>query len=108
MSIVVRILKKKSGNFLTNQEMCGLEEGAQHQLSRLLSETSYDKNDSVLTFDEKVEIRCFAVALAATLQARYGACGLTVPGVVEEWRKSCFSPQEFSEVKNAWMNYEVI
>lgn len=104
MSIVVRILKKTSGQFYAKQQMCVLEEAAQHQLGRLLGETSYDKDDSVLTFEKKVEMRRSAATLAATLQARYGARGLPVPGIVEEWRKRCFSPREFSEVTSAWMN----
>jgi len=97
--IVVSMLKKTPTNFST----C-LEAAIQRRLDWLLTETAYDDNNPYLIFDEKLEIRRTAAILAATLWAYYKSHGLSVPSVVEKWREVCLSPDEFSEIRNAWRN----
>jgi len=97
--IVVRMLKNTPNNFST----C-LEVAIQKRLDWLFTETAYDDNNPYLIFDEKLEIRRAAAILAATLWAHYKSHGLSVPSVVEKWLEVCQSPNEFSEIRNAWRN----
>ncbi len=101
MSIVIRILKNKPANFSTS-----LEVGALNQLNRLLSEAAYSTANSTLLFNEKVEIRRVAAFLAATLWKYYISDGSPVPSVIEKWRDVCLSPEEFAEIRNAWVDCE--
>lgn len=99
--IVVRILKTKSINFST-----GLESATKKRLDRLLTETAYGNGNPDLTFEEKLEVRYVAAILAATLWTHYKSCSSYVPSVVEKWRGVCLSPEEFSEIRNAWGDCE--
>lgn len=99
--IVVRILKNTPTSFSTN-----LEIAIQRRLDRLLTETVYGNGNRDLTFDEKLEIRRVAAILAATLGTHYKSCSSSVPCVVEKWREVCLSPDEFSEIRNAWGDCE--
>ena len=99
--IVVRILKNTPTSFSTN-----LEVATQRRLDRLLTETAYDKDNPFLTFDEKLEVRRISSILAAALWTHYRSRSLSVPGVVEKWRETCLSPDEFSEIRNAWGDCE--
>jgi len=97
LGIVVRILRNRSSSFTS-----GLEAATQKRLDRLLTETDYGNDNPSLTFDEKLEVRRVAAILAAALWTQYRSCGSAVPCVVENWRKTCLSPDEFSEIRNAW------
>ncbi len=99
--IVVRILKNTPINFSTR-----LEIATQRRLERLITETAYDNGNLDLTFDEKLEVRRITAILAATLWAHYKSCSSSVPCVVEKWREIGLSPDEFSEIRNAWGDCE--
>lgn len=99
--IVVRILKNTPTSFSTS-----LEVATQRRLDRLLTETAYDKDNPFLTFDEKLEVRRISSILTAALWIHYTSRSLSVPGVVEKWRETCLSSDEFSEIKNAWGDCE--
>lgn len=99
--IVVRVLKNTSINFSTS-----LEIATQRRLDRLHTETAYGNGNPELTFDEKLEVRRVAAILAATLCTHYKFCNSSVPCVVEKWRETCLSPDEFSEIRNAWGDCE--
>jgi hypothetical protein len=99
--IVVRILKNTPTNFSTS-----LEIATQRRLDKLLTETAYGNGNPDLTFDEKLEVRRIAAILAATLWTYYKSCSSSVPCVVEKWREACLSPDEFSEIRNAWGDCE--
>ena len=95
--IVVRILKNTPNSFSSS-----LEIAVQRRLDSLLTETAYDKDSPFLTFDEKLEVRRISSILAAKLWTYYRSRGLSVPCMVEKWRKACLSSDEFSEIRNAW------
>lgn len=95
--IIVRILKNLPTSFTAS-----LEEAAQRRLGRLLTETAYDNDNPDLNFDEKLEVRRISSILAATLWTYYSSRSLSVPEVVEKWRETCLSPDEFAEIRNAW------
>ncbi|MDY6990824.1 MAG: anti-phage defense-associated sirtuin Dsr2 [Thermodesulfobacteriota bacterium] len=99
--IIVRILKNSPTSF----SHC-LEVAAQRRLDRLLIETAYDSDNPDLYFDEKLEVRRISSILAAGLWTYYSSRSLPVPEVVEKWRETCLSPDEFSEIRNAWGNCE--
>jgi len=95
--IIVRILKKSPNSFSHS-----LEAATQRRLDRLLIETAYDSDNPDLNFDEKLEVRRISSILAAALWSYYSSRSLSVPEIVEKWRVACLSPDEFSEIRNAW------
>jgi len=99
--IIVRILKNLPTSFSTS-----LEVATQRRLNRLLTDTAYDSDNPDLIFDEKLEVRRISSILAAALWKYYRSRSLPVPEVVEKWRESCLSPDEFSEIRNAWVDCE--
>ncbi|HDR15396.1 MAG TPA: hypothetical protein ENN79_07955 [Desulfobacteraceae bacterium] len=101
--IVVRILKNSPTSFSHS-----LEAATQRRLSRLLTETAYDNDNPDLNFDEKLEVRRISSILAAALWTYYNLRSLSVPEVVEKWREACLSPDEFSEIRNAWGDCDTV
>jgi hypothetical protein len=99
--IIVRILKNSPTSFSHS-----LETAAQRRLDRLLADTAYDSDNPDLNFDEKLEVRRISSILAAALWSYYNSRSLPVPEVVEKWRAACLSPDEFSEIRNAWGDCE--
>jgi hypothetical protein len=99
--IIVRILKNLPTSFSTS-----LEAATQRRLERLLTDTAYDRDNQDLNFDEKLEVRRISSILAAALWTYYSSRSLSVPDAVEKWRETCLSPDEFSEIRNAWGNCE--
>ena len=99
--IIVRILKNSPTSFSHS-----LEVATQRRLHRLLSDTAYDSDNPDLNFDEKLEVRRISSILAAGLWTYYSSQSLPVPEVVEKWRAACLSPDEFSEIRNAWGDCE--
>ncbi|WKU20215.1 anti-phage defense-associated sirtuin Dsr2 [Advenella alkanexedens] len=95
--IIVQILKISPSSFSNK-----LEGAIQKRLDKLLSNTAYDGDNSYLSFDEKLEIRRLSSILSATLWSYYSSNGVSIPDVIEKWRQSCLSSEEFSEIKNPW------
>lgn len=97
--IIVRILKNSPTSFSHS-----LETAAQRRLDRLLADTAYDSDNPDLNFEEKLEVRRISSILAAGLWTYYSSRSLPIPEVVENWRDTCLSPDEFSEIRNPWKN----
>ncbi|MDD4394143.1 MAG: SIR2 family protein [Desulfobacterales bacterium] len=107
LQIVVLVLEHSRASFSTS-----LEDAVLKRLNRLLTDTAYkienpnfetyDNSDS--DFDKKLEVRLYSSELAAALWTYYRMQNKPIPEVVEKWRKSCLSPNEFSEIKNPWIN----
>ena len=97
LEIIVRILKNSPTSFSHS-----LEVATQRRLNRLLTDTAYDSDNPDLNFDEKLKVRRNSSILAAALWTYYRSQSLSVPEVVEKWREACLSPDEFSEIRNAW------
>ena len=53
--------------------------------------------------DGVILIRAAAASLAFALSSYHEAAGLGEPEAIRRWREICVSPNEFSEVKNAWI-----
>jgi hypothetical protein len=101
--IIVRILKNSPISFSYS-----LEVATQRQLNRLLRDTAYAGDNPNLNFDEKLEVRRISSILAATLWIYYNLRKLPIAESVEKWRATCLSPDEFSEIRNAWQDAEGI
>jgi hypothetical protein len=99
--IIIRTLKNSPPSF----SRC-LEEATQRRLDRLLTDTAYDSDNPYLNFDEKLEVRRISSILAATLWTYYNSRSLSVPEIVKKWRETCLSPDDFSEIRNAWGDCE--
>lgn len=95
--IMVRILKSSSSNISGS-----LETATQARLSRLLTDTAYNNDNSEMNFEEKLEVRRTCSILAAALWGYYTSESVSVPSVLEEWREACLSENEFSEIQNPW------
>lgn len=101
LRIIVRILKNSPTSFCHS-----LKVAAQRRLDRLLFETAYDSGNPDKNFDEILEVRLISSILAAAIWTYYSSRSLPVPEVVEKWRDICMSPDEFSEIRNAWGDCE--
>jgi hypothetical protein len=97
--IIARVLKNSPASFSHI-----LEVATQRRLKKLLTDTAYDSDKPDLNFDEKLEVRRFSSILAAALWTYYNSRSLSVPEVVEKWRETCLSPDEFSEIRNPWID----
>jgi hypothetical protein len=83
-----------------------LEVATQRRLDILLTETVYDNDNPDLNFDEKLEVRRISSILVAVLCIYYSSRSLSVPDVVEKWWVTRLSPDKFSEIRNAWGDFE--
>lgn len=98
--VLVRIFKKNPV-FFTKR----LEETTLKRLDKLIAETDYDKGNEDLSIDEKLEVRQASASLAAVLFSLYKSRNSSAPNAVEKWRYICLSSDEFSEIRNAWINF---
>ena len=57
--------------------------------------------------DGIIFVRASAASLAFALSNYYQAAGSDEPEVIQRWRNICGDPEEFSEVKNSWMDAEI-
>jgi hypothetical protein len=101
MQLVIPILREAPGDFSTD-----LENAVLKRLDRLLIDTAYDKTERDISFEENLEVRETAAAIAATLWGYYASRDTTVPRIIEEWKESSLSKDEFAEIRNAWKNNE--
>ncbi|BFM39949.1 anti-phage defense-associated sirtuin Dsr2 [Synechocystis sp. LKSZ1] len=101
LRIIVRILENSLDSFSTS-----LEIAVQRRLGRLLADTAYDNDNPDLNFDEKLTVRLISSTLAAVLWKYYKSRSLTVPAVIEKWRETSLSPDEFAEIRNVWRDCE--
>lgn len=99
LGIIVRILRDSPTSFSGN-----LEIALQRRLHRLLADTAHNNKNSDLIFDENLEIRRNSSILAAALWSYYKLRSKPIPEIVEKWRASCLTPEEFSEIRNPWLN----
>ena len=94
---VVGDLIEKQPWFLSAELLSGLLAS----LSELAEETATGVrgNDQ----DGIIPIRAAAASLAFSLFKYYQQSGLDAPETIRRWRQLCSDPDEFSEVKNAWL-----
>ncbi len=97
MYLVVHILMDTPSHFYENLENASLK-----RLSHLLEETAYDNRNSNLLFEEKLEIRKYAVKLAGKLNSHFTSENKLLPDVLQKWHEASQSPNEFAEIRNAW------
>lgn len=95
--IISRILKNSPTCFSSCLEVATLR-----RLDRLLIDTAYDSDNPDLNFDEKLEVRRISSITAAAIWTYYRSRSLSAPKIIEKWRETCLSLDEFSEIRNAW------
>ncbi|UIA98817.1 SIR2 family protein [Desulfovibrio desulfuricans] len=100
--IVIRILQKSPKKFTAN-----IEDAVRKRLDRLFTETSYSASNSNLSFDEKLAMRRLLSILTSEFYAYRKSQALSIPDFVEKWREACLSPNEFAEIRNAWLDHEI-
>ncbi|MXY66224.1 MAG: hypothetical protein F4Y85_13540 [Gammaproteobacteria bacterium] len=93
----VEDLVEKQSWFLSADLLSGLLAG----LSELAEETAtgVKGNDR----DGVIPLRAAAASLAFSLFKHYQQSGLKEPDAIRRWRELCSNPDEFSEVKNSWL-----
>ena len=94
---VVADLVEKQLWFLSTEELSGLLAG----LAEIAEETSTGVrgNDQ----DGVIPIRAAAASLAYSLREYHRQSGSDEPETIQRWRKLCNDPDEFAEVKKAWL-----
>lgn len=94
---VVADLIEKQLWFLSTEEISGLLAG----LAEIAEETSTGVrgNDQ----DGVIPIRAAAASLAYSLREYHRQSGSDEPETIQRWRKLCNDPDEFAEVKKAWL-----
>ncbi len=101
MQLVIPIFREAPSDFSTD-----LENAVLKRLDRLFIDTAYDKSERDISFEENLEVRETAAAIAATLSGYYTSRDTTVPRIIEKWKESSLSKDEFAEIRNAWKNNE--
>ena len=92
-------LVKNHPRFLSAESLTCLLAG----LGEIAEETSRGvrSNDQ----DGVISIRASAASLAFALFGHYQESGSDVPEAIRRWREICSDPDEFSEVRNSWMDF---
>ena len=101
LRIVAELVNKQS-QFLSigvEAESCLLE-----GLQQIAKETSDDvrNNDQ----DGVITIRAEAASLAFALNRHYKKSGRNAPEAIRFWREICNNPNEFSEIRNSWIEFD--
>lgn len=73
------------------------------RLIRLVQESDYEVGTLGVEINEKIRLRHMAVSLAAKLNKAYENKSVTLVEAISLWRGLSESTDEFSEVKNAWV-----
>lgn len=74
-------------------------------LSFLLDEVKIDRNDTNEMVHNKIEIKTKASVLLISLRDYYLKQGVTdLPKYIADWETMCLSVNEFSEIRNVWLN----
>jgi hypothetical protein len=73
-------------------------------LSYLIDETIIQEDDDDKDVHTKLKNRVAGAKLSAVLKKYFQLKGDKTPSCIEEWEKICLSKNEFSEIRNAWLN----
>lgn len=99
LRVIIGILRHSPTKFCNSLELA-----THRRLDRLFTDTAYADDNPDLNFDENLEIQSISSILAATLWKYYRSQNSPIPEVVEKWRKRSLSSDEFSEIRNPWIN----
>jgi hypothetical protein len=73
-------------------------------LSYLIDETIIQEEDDDKDVHTKLKNRVAGAKLSAILKKYFQLMEDKTPSCIEEWEKICLSTNEFSEIRNAWLN----
>ncbi len=71
-------------------------------LGALLRETDLNLEPFSDDVNELMLVRTAAAHLASVLHKFFTAEGQEIPGVIEQWKEICSSPDSFADLRNAW------
>ncbi len=74
-------------------------------LDRCAKYSEIENELSVISLEEKLNIRKKSACLAHEFSLWYGSQRREVPREITEWKYICESPHEFAEVKNQWITH---
>jgi hypothetical protein len=94
------ILVKKYAYLINDRYLYDLELG----LSYLIDETVIEIDDSDEITHNKLNARIASARLAHNLKMFYSSADKELPNYLNRWEEVCNNPNEFSEVRNAWVN----
>lgn len=101
LNIITRILRNKPDIFESE-----LRCAAVNRLDKLFIQTDLNLEESDLIFDDRLEMRAKGSMTAAELYKYYKSQHSEIPNIITKWKENCSSPDEFSELRNPWMNIQ--
>jgi hypothetical protein len=75
-------------------------------LSYLLDETTIKDNDDIESIHKKTKCRMEGIELLLSLKKYYLENNYEAPPYMKTWEESCLEENEFSEIRNSWLNAE--
>jgi hypothetical protein len=73
-------------------------------LSHLLDETTIKDNDDIEDIHKKTKYRMEGNKLLCLFKKYYRENNYKIPSYMKAWEESCLDENEFSEVRNSWLN----
>jgi hypothetical protein len=74
-------------------------------LSYLLGETIISDEDAIADIHQKIQCRMSGIRLLLSLKDYYAKNNFETPAYMKVWEETCLDKDEFSEVRNSWLNY---
>jgi hypothetical protein len=98
---VFSIIIKEHPGYLNDDIIENLNIG----LSHLLNETAIRDEDSIEDIHRKTKCRMDGIGLLLSLKDYRFKDTEELPAYMEAWEKACLDKDEFSQVRNLWLNY---
>jgi hypothetical protein len=74
-------------------------------LSYLLGETAIGEKDNIEDIHRKTECRMRSIELLLSLKNYYSENNYEIPSYMKAWEENCLEKDEFSEIRNSWLNH---
>lgn len=100
MNVFYRIIKSYP-QYLDDSIIGNLNIG----LENLLSESDLENEDSIEDIHRKAQCRIDGIWLLLALKDYFIANNCEIPAYMKTWEDHCLGKNEFSEIRNSWLNY---
>lgn len=97
---LMSIVSKEYSEYLSNEILNNIRIGLVH----LMSETNINKDDSDEDVSKKYSNRVVVAKLVIALDSYYKDNGMEIPNYINDWKDICLNENEFSEIRNVWIN----
>lgn len=98
--ILIMVVLRNQPELISQTILSDLEIG----LSFLLDESKINRNDTKEEVHNKLLYRQSSSKLLVQLENVLKKENKLIPNYIERWKESCLDPNEFSEIRNIWLN----